>query len=265
MKFKFTFKPISFTKSIFTFIIASIIFSSCASYKKIPYFQDLNQSQITSQDITNASMFKIAPGDQLSISVGSLNAEAAAVFNNNVQNSGTTPANANFGYVVNTDGEIKLPLIGAVKVSGLTTSQLSEQLKVKLLSFLREPTVYVSVVNFKVAVMGDVLRPNIYTSNAERLTIPEALTLAGDLNITAKRQILLVREINGKREFVPIDLTSKSLFESPYFYLKSNDLIFVQADKLKLTTLDNKGYQNASLIIGALSVIAISISLFRHN
>jgi polysaccharide export outer membrane protein len=248
-----------------TCITILFIQSSCNSYKKIPYFQDLSRTQITKENINNYTTFTIQPHDQLSISVGSKNPEADAVFGNNQKNAGTNPSNANYGYTVNEKGEVKLPLLGVIKVAGLSTDQLSEQLQKSLAPYLSAPSVTVTVLNFKVAVLGDVLRPNIYNSNSERLTIPEALSLAGDLNITAKREdIVLVREKDGKREYIPIDLTSKEIFKSPYFYLKSNDLIYVTPSKAKLSTVNDKGYQNASLIIGALSVLAIAISLFRN-
>jgi polysaccharide export outer membrane protein len=256
-----------FTKTstvIMMFFAAITLLSSCASYDKIPYFQDLSRSQVTSESITNYNMLTIQPEDRISISVSSVNPEAAAVFNNNVQNAGTNAENPVYGYVVDQKGEVNLPLVGIVKVSGLTPDQLSAQLQQQLTAFLNRPTVSVRVVSFKVAVLGDVLRPNIYHSESQRLTITEALSLAGDLNITAKRDdIILVREIEGKRTYVPIDLTSKKIFESPYFYLKSNDLIFVQPSKHKLASVDT-GYRNASLIISALTLVAIAISLFRN-
>lgn len=255
------------TQSLKFFILlisATAIFSSCASYKKIPYFQDLDRSQVTTEDITNMSSLVIQPEDQISISVTSLNQDAANVFTNNIQNSGTNAENPVYGYVVNSNGEVTLPLLGVVKVAGLSSSQLAVQLQQQLLSYLSKPNVAVKIVNFKVAVLGDVLRPNIYRSTSDRLTITEALSLAGDLNVTAKRDdITLVREINGKRTYIPIDLTSKKLFQSPYFYMKSNDLLFVQPGKLKLATVDT-GYRNASLIISALSLIAIAVSLFTN-
>jgi polysaccharide export outer membrane protein len=255
------------TQSLKFFILlisVTAIFSSCASYKKIPYFQDLDRSQVTTEDINNMSSLVIQPEDQISISVTSLNQDAANVFTNNIQNSGTNAENPVYGYVVNSNGEVTLPLLGVVKVAGLTSSQLSTQLQQQLLSYLSKPNVAVKIVNFKVAVLGDVLRPNIYRSTSDRLTITEALSLAGDLNVTAKRDdITLVREINGKRTYIPIDLTSKKLFQSPYFYMKSNDLLFVQPGKLKLATVDT-GYRNASLIISALSLIAIAVSLFTN-
>ncbi len=240
------------------------LLSSCASYDKIPYFQDLSKTQVTTTDLNNYSSLTIQPHDQLSITVGSLNAEASAVFNNNLASSGSnTTNNPTYGYLVDVNGEVTLPYVGKMKVSGLTTAQLSAQLQQRLLTYLREPNVSVRVVNFKVAVLGDVMRPNIYSSASERLTVTEALSLAGDLNITAQRHdLLLVRERDGKREFIPLDLTSKKLFESPYFYLKNNDLLVVTPSKLKLATVDN-GYQNASIIISALSLIAITYSILK--
>jgi polysaccharide export outer membrane protein len=238
--------------------------TSCSSYEKIPYFQDLSRSQITSEDLDNYTIPTIQPTDQLAINVSSLNPDAAAVFNNNTQSSGTNTSNPAYGYTVDPNGEINLPLVGVIKVTGLTTSQLSIKLQQQLQPYLSKPTVSVRMVNFKVSVLGDVMRPNIYTSASERLTVTDALSLAGDLNITGKREdIILVREIDGKRQYVPIDLTSKKIFNSPYFYLKSNDLIFVQPSKKKLATVDT-GYRNASLIISALSLAAITISLFTR-
>lgn len=263
MKLTKNFPASRISRNLFASMLLIAALSSCTSYKKIPYFQNLDRTKITNENIDNYTSLTIQPLDQLSINVGSLNPEAAAVFNNNLQNAGTNPNNPNYGYLVDKKGEINLPLIGAMKVSGLTSDELAEQLKGRLNNYLREPTVSVSVVNFKVAVLGDVLRPNIYTSPSERLTITEALSLAGDLNITAKRDdVLLVREKDGKREYIPLDLTSKELFKSPYFYLKSNDLLFVQPSKLKLATVDT-GFRNASLIISALSLLAISYSILK--
>lgn len=240
------------------------ILSSCTSYQKIPYFQDLDRSKVTSEEINNLTISTIQPEDQLAINVTSLNQDAANVFNNNTQNAGTNSQSPVYGYVVDQKGEINLPLLGITKVGGLTTAELSSQLQQKLQAYLSKPTVSTRIVNFKVAVLGDVMRPDVYRSTSERLTITEALSMAGDLNITAKREdITLVREIDGKRTYIPIDLTSKKIFESPYFYLKTNDLIFVQPSKLKLTNVDT-GYRNASLIISALSLIAIAVSLFTR-
>src|SRR5690606_10100188 len=132
------------------------------------------------------------------------------------------------GYLVDQNGEIQIPLIGSMKVEGLTTAKIREVLQESLLTYLNEPVVNIRILNFKISVMGDVLRPGVFTVQNERITIPEALSLAGDLHITAIRtNVILIRELEGERKFIPIDLTSKEFFDSPFFYLKNNDVIYV--------------------------------------
>ncbi|TPG58948.1 polysaccharide export protein [Hymenobacter nivis] len=253
-----------FTRS-FLYSLILISSSACSSYRKIPYFQDLNKKVISEESLDNYTPPLIQTQDILGINVSSLNPEASAVFNYNLNrvngnNYDLSPGNPVVGYLVDVQGEIHLPLVGAMKVSGLTTSEISRQLQAKLLAYLKQPTVNIRIINFKVAVFGDVLKPDVYSVQNERITVPEALSLAGDLNITAVRtDVLLVREQNGKRQYVPIDLTSKAIFNSPYFYLKNNDVIYVQADKTKFATVD-RGYRTASLVLSGLSVIAIVIS-----
>jgi polysaccharide export outer membrane protein len=245
--------------------VALISLSSCASYKDIPYFQDLDKSKTVTEDINNYAQHIIQPKDELLIHVASLS-PGDSDFNSSVQNASANPYIPVYDYLVDPNGDVDLPFIGSMKVSGLTTDELSAKLGQSLLKYMKDPRVSVRVLNFKVAILGDVARPNIYNSFSERLTLTDALSLAGDLNITAQRNdVLLVREINGKRSFYHIDLTSKNLFESPYFYLKTNDLIVVQPGKLKASTLETSGYRNASLIVSALSVIVTSIYLITTN
>lgn len=248
------------------FIIVIVLFSfSCSNYKTVPYFQDLSQTTVTKQEITNFSTLLVQPGDILGINVSSLNPEASAVFNYNLNrvsgdNTDRSPQNSVIGYLVDVNGNIRLPLIGETKVAGFSTTELNDQLQSKLQTYLSKPIVNIRILNFKISVLGDVLKPDVYTVQNERITIPEALSLAGDLNITGIRNnILLIREINGKREFVPIDLTSKKLFESPYYYLKNNDVIYVTPNKQKVAAA-NTAFQKVGLIIAALSVLAIIIS-----
>ena len=252
---------------VFVFLI---VFScSCGSYKQIPYFQDLSRSSNLQEDIKNYSPFIIQPGDILGISVTSLNPEASAVFNYNLNkvngvNSDSSPTNAVVGYLVDHQGNIQVPQLGIIKVQGLTTHELKDQLSKTLLTYLKQPLVNIRILNFKISVMGDVARPNVYTVENERVTIPEALTLAGDLNITAKRNILLIREVDGKREFVPIDMTSKKLFDSPYYYLKNNDVLYVDPDRTKYGTVDSN-YRNAALVFSAISALALIGTLILYR
>jgi len=257
-------KTKSTTIKLFLFFLAAVLFSSCASYDKVPYFQDLSRSHVTTEEITNLSLPTIQPFDQIAISVTSLNPDAANVFTNNINVAGTVTTSPAFGYIVDQSGNVALPYVGTINVAGKTTAQLAETLQQQLQTYLSKPSVYVRLVNFKVAVMGDVLRPNVYYSPSERLTVTEALTLAGDLNITGHRDdIVLVREVDGKRTYIPINLNRKETFTSPYFYLKPNDLIYVQPGKLKLENADT-GYQKASILISSLTLVAIVVSIFHR-
>lgn len=246
----------------FVFIIS---LTSCGSYKNIPYYQNLDRMSATQQEVLNYTPLTIQPADILGINVSSKNPESSTLFSYRVSgnNSENSPDNPITGFLVDEKGEIHLPLIGDLKVAGLTTSQLREKLAQTMVNFYKDPVVSIRMLNFKVSVSGDVARPGIYTIQNERVTITQALTLAGDLNITALRTIVLIREQDGKRKFIPIDLTSKSVFESPYFYLKNNDEIYVQPDRTKYATVD-RGYRTATLILSGLSIIAIVLSnLYR--
>ncbi len=230
-------------------VTAMLLLSACNAYKNVPYFQDLDKSKQTTEDIKNFSALTIQNSDILGITVSSLNPKAYSDSSARLS-----------GYLVDQNGEIKLPLIGKISAAGLTTGVLADQIQSKLTTYLREPAVTVRMLNFKVSVMGDVLKPDVYKIQSERVTVTEALTMAGDLNITAKRKnILLIREVDGKREFIPIDITSAKLFTSPYYYLKNNDVLYVQPDKTKYASVDG-GYRTVSLVLSALSIVAIVLS-----
>jgi polysaccharide export outer membrane protein len=236
-------------RSQFLLIAGLLFLSACSSYNKIPYFQNINRSAPTRENISNFTALTIQNSDILDVSVNSLNPLA--------YNDSTTRIT---GYLVDHNGEIKLPMIGKLKVTGLTTSVVGEQIEQKLQTYLSEPTVNVRILNFKIAVLGDVLKPDNYKVLNERITIMEALSLAGDLNITAKRNnIILIREIDGKREYIPMDISSSKIFQSPYYYLKNNDVIYVQPDKTKYATVDGS-YRTFSLVLSALSIAAIILT-----
>jgi polysaccharide export outer membrane protein len=255
------------------FIIVCLLFCSCTTYKKIPYFQDLNLKGPVKETVDNATALTIQPDDILGIFVSALEPKSAAIFNNNLSrmngnasdNTPDNPLNPIIGYLVEKDGTIQYPILGTLKVQGLTTAEFRDQLIKKLSgTYLKEPTVNVRIINFKISVLGDVQRPNTYNIQDEKITLLQALALAGDLNITGKRQnVLLIREQDGKREYVPIDLTSKALFKSPYYYLKTNDVIYVDPERAKYAQYD-VGFRNATLIISALSVVAIVLSSYRR-
>lgn len=257
-------------KKIIYLVLGVLLLSSCGvQYKQVPYFQNLDDAGLIQEDITNSYPIKIQKEDILAITVASLNAEASAIFNlgntssiQNIDAVNLNPVTTANGFRVDQEGNISLPLIGSVRVIGLTTSQARNLIQKQLVPFLKEPVVSIRLINFKVSVLGDVVRPGMYSIQNERLTIPEALSLAGDLTITAVRNnILLIREVDGKRQYVRFNLQDKDVFNSPYFYLQNNDVLYVQPSNAKYASVDSS-YRNVSILLSALSVIAILISRF---
>jgi polysaccharide export outer membrane protein len=251
------------SRHLYFSITLIILLGSCGSYTKLLYFQNLNNSKSIKENIENFTPLTIQSEDILGINVSSLNPEASAVFNTNftpnVNNNGDMN-NPLIGYKVDQKGMIEIPLIGNLKVSGFNTTELRDQIRMKLMTYLKDPVVNIRILNFKVSVIGDVGRPGVYTVQNERITLPEAITLAGDLNVTANRNDLwLIRERDGIREYIPIDLTTKNIFSSPYFYLKNNDLLYIQPGKAKYSTVDNS-YRNIGLALSVLSIAAIVIT-----
>ena len=240
-------------------VFVSMTLFACSSYKKGIYFKDLNREIPSKESISNFSPITIQPQDILNISVSSLNPESSALFNfASTLSPNIQMTEASIGYMVDEHGDVHLPVLGSVHVGNLTSSQAREQIQLKLTPYLKEPVVIVKLVNFKVSIMGDVARPGQYQVPSERVTIPEAISLAGDLNATALRNLLIIREVNGEREFINVDLTKKSMFNSPYYYLKNNDVIYVQAGRIKYNAIDPV-YQRVSLLVSVLSVAAIFI------
>ena len=241
----------------------------CTSVKKLVYFQG-----VTTRDDTMAIPEPFVPtikkGDMLSVQVSSLNTEATAYFNPASMangNEAVVPTNSlgrMSGYLVATDGTIKLPLVGQVAVASLTTAGAGELISVKLKNYLKEPTVTVRNLNFRISVLGEVLRPSLFTIPNEQVTLPEALGLAGDLTIYGRRDnVLVIREVGDKRVFARLDLTRRDAFRSPYYSLHPNDVVYVEPGKVRAISVD-RTYQLFPIVTGVLSLIA-TIIIFGTN
>ncbi|TWR27600.1 polysaccharide export protein [Mucilaginibacter pallidiroseus] len=249
------------------FLIALVFLgmSSCTSYKNVPYFKDLPLDSIKTETIGNFTPLTIQPGDLLGLHVNSLNPDASYMFNYNLERPNGTSnldkaeESAVIGYLVDQQGDIHLPLVGAVHLQGQSTLEASKTLEAKLVEVVKQPKVNVRIQNFKVSVLGDVKAPGTFNIVNERITVTEALSRAGDLNVTGIRNILLVREIDGKREYVPLDLKSKKIFTSPYYYLKNNDVIYVTPNRARSEN-DGSSFQRVSLLVSLLSVVAIILT-----
>jgi polysaccharide biosynthesis/export protein len=253
-----------------------IHFCSCTPSKQVVYLYDLGDT--TSANAATLyeaqSLFEtpIQKNDQLWITVGGSNAWDLPVINSG-SGAGTgggggafvTTGNSVLGYLVEADGKIQFPNIGRVQAEGFTRTQLEIKLAELLKDYTKNPVVNVRFLNYFVSVLGEVNKSGRYPMPTERITILEAITLAGDITDLGKRDnVLLIREVNGKRTFSRIDLTSKSLFQSPNYYLRSNDVVYVEPVKAKFISRSGAP-QYVSLIAVGLSLILTIINVTQKK
>jgi polysaccharide export outer membrane protein len=242
--------------------------TSCTSSKKVIYLNNLQDSLVNSKDsvlmnaIASAKYAfdtKIQKNDQLSITFGSSNPADVTVFNSGTVSAGGAIANSLqgnsvAGYLVESDGNIQLPFLGKVKAEGLTRMELQEQLTKGLGEYTKNPIVNVRFLNYSFSVLGEVQKPGKFSMSSERTTILDAIGLAGDLTSLGKREnILIVREVNGERKFGRVNLLSKDIFASPYFYVQTNDVMYVEPVNVKFASRNG--------VTQYLGVIAVSLSL----
>lgn len=250
-------------------VCAITILCSCGSTKNVPYFQDISlapQSElantakftepvIQTDDILSVSVFTIDPTTNMVVNqVGS-----QAISSGSTSSLGATPQTA--GFLVDKNGEIDLSLIGKVKVAGLTTFQTRDLIKEKASVVYNNPNVQIRFANFKVTVLGEVARPASYVIPNEKVSVLDALGLAGDLTIYGRREnVTLIRENGGKKEFARLNLNSKEIFNSPYYYLKQNDVLYVEPNKGKAATLNQARTQTIAITGTVLTVLVTIIS-----
>src|ERR1700722_4328590 len=273
---------------LFCFVSMSYVFSSCVNAKKTIYFNNIQDTVLSHQRMNLEPV--IRKSDLLLISVSSLNPEASMVLKSpNFVNAaggggggtgGVTPAGSAApvnpvsssssllnGYLVNTDGEVKFPVIGNIKAEGLTKKQLEDQIPRELVSrkLLIDPIVTIRFMNFRVTVIGEVARPSTINVTNERISILEALGLAGDLTIYGKREnVLLIREEGTDKIIHRMDLTSKDVLSSPYYYLKTNDIVYVEPNNARIAST-SRTQQLLPIVLSALSFIAIIVTYTLKN
>jgi polysaccharide export outer membrane protein len=214
------------------------LFTSCGFNKQLAYFRSTSDTIITVSQKDFEPI--IQTGDILYVGVNSLDPMSSALFNfSTTGTSGgagaaTVPANTTLGILVNTDGTIELPKIGKVAARGKTKEELRNSLIEALQPYLKEPVVTIRFMNYRVTVLGEVNQPGTLPILNERVSVLEAIGLAGDLTVYGNRNnILLIHEYNGAKVTKRLNLTDYSIFSSPYYYLQSNDVIYVEPNKVK--------------------------------
>lgn len=249
-----------------SFLIATIVFlSSCASTKSVTYFNGVKDGAIASNTPVPESL--IQKNDILTITVSSLNPEASEIFNT-ANGSGTSAGSgAPVGYLVNTEGNIQFPILGNIKAEGLSKSQLKDNIAKALIQkeLLLDPIVTIRFANFRVTVLGEVNSPTVVTIPNEKISLLEALGLAGDLTIYAKRNnVLIIREEKDQKIIERVDLNSAELFTSPYYYLRSGDIVYVEPNKTKISST-SRAMQWLPIVMSGLSLALIAYQTTQNN
>ncbi len=244
-------------------VCMAVFFTACTSTKKIIYLQDV--VPLKQQEIEQKYEVIIHGDDLLAIMVNSRDPELALPFNMPMVSyqlgSNTGGQQRVLGYLVDTNGNIDFPILGEIHVEGLTRMQLTELIKNKLIE--GDSIVTVQFLNFKISVMGEVGRPGSFTISGDRITLLEALSMAGDLTIYGRRdRVGVIRENNGKRTILFHDLRSADIFNSPCYYLQQNDIVYVEPNKAK--SGQSSINQNNSIgvwvsVISLLTTIAVLI------
>lgn len=265
------------------FLMATILLgamslsSSCFLSKPVPYFKGALDTNMVQSVIIPEQL--IQKGDILNITVYSDNPQATAIFN---QASGSGPTNtipttagsqinptaavtnASSGYLVDNQGNIRMHALGSLHVEGLAREQIAEMITERLrkLDVLTNPYCIIRHVNFKIIVLGEVTNPGVFTIPSEKASVLEAIGLAGDIGLYGKKDnIMLIRENSGKRTYSRIDLTDPEVFSSPNFYLRQNDVLVVQADNRKPTSVDQQISQTVTVGLAIITALTLLINL----
>lgn len=219
---------------LLAFLLFLSIFQSCKTREKLVYFQQGSIDSVTNVQSGFTPVLHV--DDLLSIMVTSLEPEAAKPFNlislNPSAGGVSTYSNGNpalNGYLIDKNGDIQFPILGDIHLADLDRAQATEIIRNKLSSYLPDAVVQIQILNYKITVLGDVKIPGTYRIPNERISILEAIGLAGDLNMTGNRKnILVIREQNGAKKEIRLDLTKNEIFSSPAYYLQQNDVVYVE-------------------------------------
>lgn len=250
----------------FLFLIAVLaIFASCASRKEIVYLQNSN---VIPENIYAKYAPKIQQEDLLTITVSAEDLKASLPFNqqNQYQQQSATTNDLAFKptYLVDHKGEIDFPVIGKIKLEGLSRLEAIELFKSKLSQYIVNPGVNITFANFKITVLGEVNKPNTYTLPQERVTVLEALGMAGDMTIKGVRDnVLLIREKNGVKEMHRLNLLTDSVLNSPYYYLAQNDVIYVEPNNSQVR--NSRFGQDTNIWISISSLLITITALIVTN
>ena len=265
-----------FTRLVYTLCIAStLLLGSCIHHRELVNFNEGPSFSNSPEAIANRAALVLQPDDLLAISVQSADPRASAPFNftmlpeiNQNQTGMITPTTASNNmqpnYLIDAAGAINFPSLGKITAAGRSTSQLRDTLTLLIGKYVQNPIVNVRLTNFRFSVTGEVNSAGTFSIANERINILQALGMAGDLtNYGNRENILIIREQNGKREFGHLNLHQRDLFQSPYFYLMQNDLVYVEPLPAKVGVTADGATKYLQWALPVISVISIIVSLTR--
>jgi len=243
---------------VFVFILI-IGFTSCVPHKKITYFNDISEQSEGAIDFQQPPKITLQPNDVVEIDINSVSKETNEYF----IKSGSAVDKEYSGntYQLSSNGAVILPLIGQIELIDKTPEEAEAIIKQAALKYLQSPTVNVRLVSFQVTILGEVNNPGVYNISDSKATILEALGYAGDLTIYGKRDnVLLIRNDKDEKKYMRFNLNQSELLSSNQFYLKNNDVLYVEPSKGK-SSADDNAYRILPLIISTLTFITVLISL----
>ena len=259
-------------KTTYIYLLALLLLgalSSCTSQKKMAYVREITAA---SADTVNQTFHAqreahIICGDALTITVNALDLEAVETFNMPIYNPGQVGTDRVYSsyqlqyYLVDKDGCIMFPTLGKIHVEGMTVSQLRDTLTAEISKSVVAPIVNVHFANFQITVLGEVTRPGRYSVTNERVTILDALGLAGDMTPYGKRDnILVAREVNGKMQFERLNINNAGIFASPFFYLQQNDVVYVEPTGQRAVNSQNISLSLSMITtLGSMATVIISV------
>jgi len=248
-----------------------ISISSCRSPKEFTYFQDVKTDHHISGVSNDVKEYNIKPYDNLYISIKTLNPEVNLLFDSNIAAGGYSAGTAQMygdnvsqyinGYQVDSIGTVSLPILGTIEVAGLTLKQIQEKIYKKSLEFIKDPTIRVKLLSFKVNVSGEVRNPGVYYSYNEKLSILEAISMANGVTDNASlEKVIIIRPTENGSDSYCLDLTKKSILASDAYYLQPNDMIYIKPSKNKRMELNTTSY---SLFLSTVTTILLVVNLFN--
>lgn len=239
-----------------------LVLAGCATSKDLLYFQDIDE--VTLGELTKHYEAVIKRDDELKIIISGPDKTVTDPYNMTLADitSGFTtlnePETPMMSFLVDTNGDINFPILGRIHVEGMTRLQLIDYLTREISKDVKNPIVYVTFKNYKITVLGEVASPGTYTYRTERVNVLQALGMAGDLTVAAKRDgILLLREVDGIMRHYTIDLRESSLLDSPYFYLQQNDVLYIPPSSTRLMTKNNATSIWSAVLSSITTIIAI--------